>query len=183
MKEKSEIFKLAEAICHDPYTLTPDQWQSEARQALKIETATPPQPKQEATHAPEPQFAAVECSSCDWHGTENDIPEGLGGVENLWDRIDSGSEVPVGECPECGCLAYLVDNPYDKPVPNQLIVEVSGGCVVGVYHKREIPGLRVIVVDMDPTAVGERASVVDQASADIKTASKEVRKALKGGAA
>ena len=31
--------------------------------------------------------------------------------EELWERLDPGSEVPAGECPDCGALAYLAENP------------------------------------------------------------------------
>lgn len=50
----------------------------------------------------------VECSNCDWKGTDNDIA--LDGVEDLLQRIDPGSEVPSGECPDCGSLAYVVED-------------------------------------------------------------------------
>ena len=56
----------------------------------------------------------VECDNCDWTGTENDLEDGLAGVSDLFERLDVGSEVPAGECPECGAFVYLAekDNPY-----------------------------------------------------------------------
>jgi len=66
-----------------------------------------------------------ECGGgCDWEGHESDIPEGLGGVENLFERIDPGCEVPVGECPECGCLAYLKERVKRKQ--NDLLESLRG---------------------------------------------------------
>jgi len=63
----------------------------------------------------------VQCNNCDWNGNEDDfvdiccdnpIPEGKGlhlsSVEDLNERLDPGSEVPFGECPECQCFCYIV---------------------------------------------------------------------------
>lgn len=41
----------------------------------------------------------VECGHCQWEGFENDIPDGIWGIDNIYDRIDPGSVVPVGPCP------------------------------------------------------------------------------------
>lgn len=51
--------------------------------------------------------ARVECANCEWTGTDLDVD--LADVEDLFERIDPGSEVPAGECPKCGVLAYIVD--------------------------------------------------------------------------
>lgn len=32
----------------------------------------------------------------------------LNAIDDIEQRISPGDEVPAGECPECGCLAYLV---------------------------------------------------------------------------
>src|SRR5262245_3663383 len=63
----------------------------------------------------------VECDNCGWVGTEADFPddwfelestEGLGrpmwALNDLGERLDPGSEVPVGDCPECQCFCYFV---------------------------------------------------------------------------
>lgn len=42
----------------------------------------------------------VECGDCQWEGFESDIPDGLYGISELENRIDPGSIVPVGSCPE-----------------------------------------------------------------------------------
>lgn len=49
----------------------------------------------------------VACDNCDWKGNETDDCMGLY-IDSLADRLDPGSEIPAGECPECGCLAYLI---------------------------------------------------------------------------
>lgn len=47
-----------------------------------------------------------ECPGCDWEGKASEVkPE----ISNASDRLDPGSEVPVGECPKCGTLCYFVD--------------------------------------------------------------------------
>ena len=41
------------------------------------------------------------CDSCSWVGTKLDE------IDNIGSRIEAGSEVPSGQCPECGALCYL----------------------------------------------------------------------------
>lgn len=48
------------------------------------------------------------CDNCDWEGVESDIEVTLCQIHHLWDRLDEGGVVPSGECPECGCLCYLI---------------------------------------------------------------------------
>lgn len=52
------------------------------------------------------------CDNCNWAGTIADILCDLEHTPNLGERLDVGGEVPVGECPECGALAYLVSATY-----------------------------------------------------------------------
>lgn len=49
-----------------------------------------------------------ECGNCDWTGTLADIQIDLEHAPNLAERLNAGATVPAGECPECGCFAYLV---------------------------------------------------------------------------
>lgn len=52
------------------------------------------------------------CDNCDWKG----IPEKeLHEILHLHTRLDPGSVVPSGECPECGALCYLDDENKQKP--------------------------------------------------------------------
>lgn len=55
-----------------------------------------------------------ECEDCDWHGIADQLGCEFADIPDLYERLDIGSEVPAGECPDCGCLAYLVedDNVY-----------------------------------------------------------------------
>jgi predicted nucleic-acid-binding Zn-ribbon protein len=46
----------------------------------------------------------VECDNCGWAGEAKDV----GPIHNLHERVDAGGIVPAGECPECGCFAYIV---------------------------------------------------------------------------
>lgn len=34
----------------------------------------------------------------------------LGEIKDAEQRLTPGGEVPAGECPDCGCLAYVVPN-------------------------------------------------------------------------
>ncbi|HEV8177677.1 MAG TPA: hypothetical protein VGP44_08320 [Gemmatimonadales bacterium] len=52
-------------------------------------------------NAPEP---LTECDNCRRRCPEGELIE----PSHLWERLDPGAEVPAGECPECGALAYLV---------------------------------------------------------------------------
>jgi hypothetical protein len=46
------------------------------------------------------------CDNCTWQGTTEEANP----IRDLWQRVDPGGEVPVGECPKCGALAYLDDD-------------------------------------------------------------------------
>ena len=54
------------------------------------------------------------CSNCYWSGTEGDLTvvttaENDGDLApDLWERLSAGDPLPVGECPECDCLAYVI---------------------------------------------------------------------------
>tara|TARA_Y100000590_G_scaffold20974_2_gene24401 strand:- start:11101 stop:11259 length:159 start_codon:yes stop_codon:yes gene_type:complete len=50
----------------------------------------------------------LSCDNCDWTGNEANE------ISDLSLRVDPGGEVPEGECPECGALAYLTDNTEDN---------------------------------------------------------------------
>lgn len=45
-----------------------------------------------------------KCDNCDWVGPTTDLNE----IQDYFQRVDEGGEVPSGECPECGALAYPV---------------------------------------------------------------------------
>ena len=50
---------------------------------------------------------AVECSNCDWTGTPGQCGEMR--PDSVLERVTPGETMPVGECPECGCVAHFVD--------------------------------------------------------------------------
>lgn len=83
-------------------------------------------------------MAKVTCDNCDWVGDDDD--EGftpLEDCEGLLDRLDPGSEVPAGQCPECRCFCYVVK---DEPL-KEFIVETASGrrtwSAVDACHARE----------------------------------------------
>lgn len=48
----------------------------------------------------------VECGNCNWQGAA----EKTNDINDFKGRMTPGGEVPVGECPICGALAYLIDD-------------------------------------------------------------------------
>jgi len=50
-----------------------------------------------------------ECGNCDWEGTANELGCPLDETPDLHERLDPGSVVPAGECPECRCFAYFLN--------------------------------------------------------------------------
>lgn len=55
--------------------------------------------------------ALCKCANCG-HTT---VQQDLDFISDLGERLDAGCEVPAGQCPKCGALAYLVKG--DKPAP------------------------------------------------------------------
>lgn len=51
----------------------------------------------------EGEFPA-ECDNCEWTGLACDTRF----INDIYDRLEAGGTVPVGECPECGALAYYM---------------------------------------------------------------------------
>ena len=49
--------------------------------------------------------APVHCNNCDWTGTVKDT----NGIKDAHERLCPGEEIPAGECPECGAMAYIAD--------------------------------------------------------------------------
>ncbi len=47
----------------------------------------------------------TKCANCDWKGQACDTKP----IKDVQDRPSPGDVVPCGECPECGCLAYLYE--------------------------------------------------------------------------
>ena len=68
-----------------------------------------------------------ECANCDWKGPIEEAKE----PRDLWARVDAGCEVPAGECPQCGALAYLPKAELEivpRGARGLVVVEIAGGC-------------------------------------------------------
>jgi hypothetical protein len=50
-----------------------------------------------------PDDAHVRCGNCAWAGRARDLHD----APDLEQRVEAGGEVPAGECPSCGALAYV----------------------------------------------------------------------------
>lgn len=83
----------------------------------------------------------VRCENedCEWTG---DI-EQTRDMNDFWGRVAPGDEMPAGECPECGWLAYVVKEKDELP---HVIAVVSGGMVETV---RSDTPINVEVADLD----------------------------------
>jgi hypothetical protein len=52
-----------------------------------------------------------QCLNCMWNGGETE----LNPIKDFHSRVEAGdTTVPAGECPECGCLAYLKDDETEQ---------------------------------------------------------------------
>lgn len=56
---------------------------------------------------------SCKCDNCDWEGLSQDTVI----IHDIQERIDPGCITPVGECPECGALAYY----RDETAPNHTV--------------------------------------------------------------
>lgn len=54
-------------------------------------------------------MTTCKCDNCNWTGDEADLRCTTAETPHLKLRVDAGATVPAGECPACGCLAYLID--------------------------------------------------------------------------
>ncbi len=79
---------------------------------------------------------SAKCGNCDKTWETSDLDD----ISNLGMRLDPGSEVPAGSCPECGCLCYLVSE------PRKVVMQVEGA----VIHDVDCPeGIELHVIDCD----------------------------------
>lgn len=75
------------------------------------------------------------CDNCAWVGPQNALGCELHEIPHLSERLDPGGEIPAGECPECGALAYVIQDgvqvrPVEKPstaVSERLQLTFSAG--------------------------------------------------------
>lgn len=73
----------------------------------------------------------AKCDNCGLVTPEDKLNE----IKDLSQRIDAGSEVPDGECPACGALAYLVDDENEECTIKALklfveTINATGGLIV-----------------------------------------------------
>lgn len=55
-------------------------------------------------------MAKAKCYNCRTITDEESLNE----PSDLWERVEPGEEMPAGECPKCGALAYLVESEKDE---------------------------------------------------------------------
>lgn len=56
-----------------------------------------------------PDATACRCDNCDWTGPASELDD----IADVQERLDPGGTVPAGQCPACGALAYLKNEPDD----------------------------------------------------------------------
>lgn len=80
------------------------------------------------------------CGNCSWRGPASDLRP----IANIAQRIDPGGTVPSGECPQCGALAYPLEE--DGGTKRRFVFVIHGaiepGKVIGPVrdadHEEEI---------------------------------------------
>jgi hypothetical protein len=98
------------------------------------------------------QIAASTPCKCDNCGHKTTARQ-LNPIEDAHLRLTPGGVVPAGECPACGCFAYIETDPWlDNAIQYpRLIAEAQGagaftpgaGCVVLMAHEMDLPVVRV----------------------------------------
>ncbi len=82
------------------------------------------------------------CGNCEWKGPARELAM----ISDFEERVSAGEIVPAGQCPQCGCLAHMVEPPV-PPAPARIVVIVYGGVVQNVEN---VPhGVTVEVRDYD----------------------------------
>jgi hypothetical protein len=61
------------------------------------------------------------CDDCDWQGKADECAP----IRDPSERLNAGSEVPAGECPLCGCLAYIVNEDQAREAHKQIALDWS----------------------------------------------------------
>lgn len=74
------------------------------------------------------------CDNCEWYGKANDLGCTLDETPDLHERLDPGSVVPAGECPECQCFAYFV-NKYHVVLRKTTSIVVEASTVQGAMRQ------------------------------------------------
>jgi hypothetical protein len=106
------------------------------------------------------------CDNCTWRCTAVETKV----IRDFWQRVDPAGEVPVGECPECGALAYLADdnNQFDDDEDDRLeenddeeLLEIDYRCPASEHRWQE---QSVLAIQRVPSAASETSprSTTDQ---------------------
>jgi len=104
----------------------------------------------------------VACANCEWTGTESQLRE----ISDFWGRVDVGSEMPAGECPECQALAHLVDedNPYFGQVQHQQEAQQPRQTQANTLHAlHTLYGVLADLVEWDARMGGHEAQCWNRA--------------------
>jgi len=56
----------------------------------------------------------VKCDDCDWTGTAGQTEM----ISDIQERLTPGGVVPAGQCPECGALAYPIQDGKEAAKPD-----------------------------------------------------------------
>lgn len=79
-----------------------------------------------------PDDAVCACGNCAWRGPF----AAAGQIQAPEDRLTPGEEIPAGECPECGALAYLEKQP--APVPARAIPDAPEHLFPWLYRPWDV---------------------------------------------
>lgn len=73
-------------------------------------------------------ISTCSCDNCDWEGITDDLHS----IKDMETRLDPGGEVPAGQCPKCGSLAYLVDSDWVRAEGRRKILLRTVGAVAEI---------------------------------------------------
>ena len=55
-----------------------------------------------------PEGRKCQCDNCGHVCTADELNE----IEDLEQRIGAGNVIPAGDCPKCGCLSFMLPDPW-----------------------------------------------------------------------
>jgi hypothetical protein len=87
------------------------------------------------------------CANCAWDGLANQTRP----IQDLYERIEPGGTVPIGECPECHALAYLAEDDPAEANPGTTRLYAVEYLVRSLMDGGIVATNTVQVVAKDPT--------------------------------